>query len=200
MTLAIGPCHVSGIPLQKFFFLLLQRRKTALLGSRVNETFPLREENSRSHDTGQWYNRMCNNQLVFSGRRIACTKQQWKFVPELELALSVNRRRARRPLSQLRNNQFFLVVQDEWMIFNLLKYTLALALTNSKHIIDSGQQWPVSCEREFSSLQRKVSVPLQPGSAVFLLCKRDFFPFAKEFRSHHTGQCKLPCIFFPLPF
>jgi hypothetical protein len=31
---------------------LLQRRKTALLGSRVNETFPWREENSRSHDTG----------------------------------------------------------------------------------------------------------------------------------------------------
>jgi hypothetical protein len=47
---------------------------------------------------------------------------------------------------------------------------------------------PVSCEREFSSLQRKVSVPLQQGSAVFLVCKWDFFPFAKEFLSHDTGQ------------
>jgi hypothetical protein len=33
---ANGPCHVSGIPLQKGFFPLLQRRKTALLGWRVN--------------------------------------------------------------------------------------------------------------------------------------------------------------------
>jgi hypothetical protein len=35
------------------------------------------------------------------------------------------------------------------------------------------QQWPVSCEREFSSLQGKVSVTLLPSSAVFLLCKRE---------------------------
>jgi hypothetical protein len=35
---------------------------------------------------------------------------------------------------------------------------------------------PMSCEREFSSLQGEVSVTLQPSSAVFLLCKRDFFP------------------------
>jgi hypothetical protein len=34
----------------------------------------------------------------------------------------------------------------------------------------------VSCQREFSSLQREVSVPLQPGSAVFLLCKREKIP------------------------
>jgi hypothetical protein len=35
-------------------FSLLQRRKTALLGWSVNETFPWREENCRSHDTGQY--------------------------------------------------------------------------------------------------------------------------------------------------
>jgi hypothetical protein len=46
----------------------------------------------------------------------------------------------------------------------------------------------VSCEREFSSLQGKVSVTLQPSSAVFLLCKREKVPFAKESRSHDTGQ------------
>jgi hypothetical protein len=33
---------------------LLQRRKTALLGWRVNKTFPWRDENSRSRDTGHW--------------------------------------------------------------------------------------------------------------------------------------------------
>jgi hypothetical protein len=39
----------------------------------------------------------------------------------------------------------------------------------------------VACEREFSSLQREVSVPLPPGSAVFLLCKNvKKIPFANE--------------------
>jgi hypothetical protein len=56
--------------------------------------------------------------------------------------------------------------------------------------------WPVSCEREFSSLLREVSAPLQPSSGVFLFCKSDFFPFTKESRSHDTGhsvctQCTL---------
>jgi hypothetical protein len=51
--------------------------------------------------------------------------------------------------------------------------------------------WPVSCEREFYSLQGKVSFTLQPRSAVFLLCKREKIPFAKESRSHDTGQCLL---------
>jgi hypothetical protein len=36
-------------PLQKGIFSLLQKRKTAVLGWRVNETFPWREEHSRSH-------------------------------------------------------------------------------------------------------------------------------------------------------
>jgi hypothetical protein len=49
--------------------------------------------------------------------------------------------------------------------------------------------WPMSCEREFSSLQGKVSFTLQPSSAVFLLCKREKIPFAKESRSHDTGHC-----------
>jgi hypothetical protein len=35
-------------------FSLLQRRKNALLGWSENETLPWREENSRSHDWGQW--------------------------------------------------------------------------------------------------------------------------------------------------
>jgi hypothetical protein len=35
----------------------------------------------------------------------------------------------------------------------------------------------VSCEREFSSLQREVFVPLQPGSAVFLFL---FFSFSSD--------------------
>jgi hypothetical protein len=54
--------------------------------------------------------------------------------------------------------------------------------------LSRSKEWPVSCEREFSSIQREVSIPLQPGSAFFLLCKRDFFPFAKESRSHDTGH------------
>jgi hypothetical protein len=50
-----GQCHVSWIPLQKGEKSLLQRRKTALLGWRVTETFPWKEENSRSHDTGHYF-------------------------------------------------------------------------------------------------------------------------------------------------
>jgi hypothetical protein len=46
----------------------------------------------------------------------------------------------------------------------------------------------VSCEWEFSSLQVKVSFTLQPSSAVFLLYKRGKISFAKESRSHDTGQ------------
>jgi hypothetical protein len=52
-----------------------------------------------------------------------------------------------------------------------------------------GKHWPVSCEREFSSLQREVFVLLQPGIAVYLICKREKIPFAKESRSHDTGHC-----------
>jgi hypothetical protein len=48
----------------------------------------------------------------------------------------------------------------------------------------------VSCEREFSSLQGKVSFTLQPSSAVFLLCKRDFSPPLSA-RSHDTGYYAL---------
>jgi hypothetical protein len=47
----------------------------------------------------------------------------------------------------------------------------------------------VSCEREFSSLQGRVSFTLQPSSAFFLLCKREKIPLAKESRLHDTGQC-----------
>jgi hypothetical protein len=44
-------------------------------------------------------------------------------------------------------------------------------------------------QRDFSSLQGKVSFTRQQSSAVFHLCKRDFSPFAKESRLHYTGQC-----------
>jgi hypothetical protein len=57
-----------------------------------------------------------------------------------------------------------------------------------------GRHWPVSCEREFSSLQGKVSFTLQPSNAVFLLCKRRKKPFAKESRSHDTGHCALDLV------
>jgi hypothetical protein len=50
---------------------------------------------------------------------------------------------------------------------------------------------PMSCDREFSSLQGKVSVTLQPSSAVFFLCKREKIPFAKESRSHDMGHCPI---------
>jgi hypothetical protein len=40
------------------------------------------------------------------------------------------------------------------------------------------QECPVSCEREFSSLQGKVSITLHPSSAVFLLCKREKMSFS----------------------
>jgi hypothetical protein len=47
-----------------------------------------------------------------------------------------------------------------------------------------------SCEREFSSLQGKVSFALQPSNAFFLICKREKIPFAKESRSHDKGHIK----------
>jgi hypothetical protein len=62
----------------------------------------------------------------------------------------------------------------------------------------SPMAWPVSCEREFSSLQREVSDPLQPGSAVFLFCKREKIPFAKESRSHDTGQYLTRAVIWPV--
>jgi hypothetical protein len=50
-------------------------------------------------------------------------------------------------------------------------------LSGYEYTIDDVFQWPVSCEWEFSSLQGKVS-----SQAL------RFFWFAKESRSHDTGQ------------
>jgi hypothetical protein len=68
--------------------------------------------------------------------------------------------------------------------------------------------WPVSCERECSSLQREVSVPLQPGSDVFLLCKSlshdtaraitsMCLSIAEFFMNKRTNYCKFDKIVCP---
>jgi hypothetical protein len=71
------------------------------------------------------------------------------------------------------------LVEDGSVIYINLEGHLKISSVTSFFevwVLDSfNGYWAMSCWREFSSPQRAVSVPLQPGSAVFLRCKRDFF-------------------------
>jgi hypothetical protein len=52
---------------------------------------------------------------------------------------------------------------------------------------------PSHVSGNFLPFKKEVFVPLQPGSAVFLLCNREKIPFAKESRSHDTGHWHVSC-------